>query len=68
MNIPAYYCPRCKRFKRWFQVTNVDAYDYGNCKHCGAKCIEVKSAILDFLNKKYGEKNPNPPTSGSNIQ
>lgn len=56
MNIPAYYCPRCRKFKRWFQVTNVDAYDYGNCKHCGTECIEVKSAILDFLNKKYGEK------------
>ena len=71
MHIPPYYCPKCKRFKKWYQVTNVDAYDYGNCKHCGTECIETKTAFLHYLDETYGleEKHipPAPPTSGSNI-
>lgn len=45
MRLKPYYCPHCKRFKRSYQVTNVDAYDFGNCKHCGSACIATDDAI-----------------------
>ena len=69
MRLPSYYCPNCKRFKHFWQVTNVDGWDYGNCKHCGTECVDVKDAILKLLQKTYEDKQypQAPPTSGSNV-
>lgn len=55
MRIPMFYCPHCKRFKNLFQVTNVDAYDYGNCKHCGTECVETR-LVLEALIKREVER------------
>ena len=48
MRLPAYYCPHCKRFKRFYQITNGD-YDFGNCKHCGTEAVCTDSVILDLI-------------------
>ena len=58
MRIPSNYCPNCKRFKKWYQVTNVDANDFGNCKHCGTKCIYTEKILKDYVEKIIrGDKN-----------
>lgn len=49
MTVKPYYCPNCKRFKWSWQVTNVDAYDFGNCKHCGTNCIDTEAAIVAWI-------------------
>ncbi len=45
IRIKRYYCPKCEQFKNSFQVTNVEAWDFDNCKCCGTKCIDVESVI-----------------------
>lgn len=45
IRIKRYYCPKCEKFKNSFQVTNVDAWDFDNCKYCGTKCIDVESLL-----------------------
>ena len=54
MRIPMYYCPHCGRFKNFFQVTNVDACDYGNCKHCGTKCVGTRAVLESLIRKEIG--------------
>ena len=51
MRLPAYYCPHCERFKRWYQITNGE-YNFGNCKHCGTKAIDTKSAIETLIDRE----------------
>lgn len=45
VRIKRYYCPKCEQFKNSFQVTNVDAFDFDNCKCCGTKCIDTESLL-----------------------
>ena len=45
MKIPSYYCPHCPRFRKWHQVTNVDALEYANCKYCGTRCCPTRQII-----------------------
>ena len=49
MRIPSWYCPHCKRFKKWYQITNVDAYDFGRCKHCGTDAIHTLDLFDEFM-------------------
>ena len=49
MKIPSYYCPHCHRFRKWYQVTNVDAFDYENCKYCGTKCYPTRRIVQILL-------------------
>ena len=51
MRLPAYYCPHCKRFKRWYQVTNGDI-DYGNCKHCGTEVVDTRLVIESVIERE----------------
>ena len=51
MRLPAYYCPHCKRFKRWYQITNGDI-DYGNCKHCGTSAVVTECIIEELIAEK----------------
>ena len=51
MTLKPYYCPHCKRFKWSWQVANVYAhdFDFGNCKHCGTKCVDTEAAIVMII-------------------
>ncbi len=51
MRVPNYYCPNCKRFKRFYQVTNIDAADFGYCKHCGTRCVETEEVLQEYIEK-----------------
>ncbi len=55
MRIPAFYCPNCKRFKKFYQVTNVDASDFGNCKHCGTECYDTKFLLEKLFNEYFSK-------------
>ena len=56
MKIPSFYCPNCKRFKKWYQVTSVDGQDFGNCKHCGAECVDTSNYFKKFIEKCLNEE------------
>ena len=49
MKIPSHYCPHCKRFRKWYQVTNIDANDYGYCKYCGTGCYDTTIIVKILL-------------------
>ena len=49
MRIPREYCPNCKRFKKWYQVTNVDGINHGYCKHCGTRCIDTEEMLEEYV-------------------
>lgn len=59
MRIPAFYCPNCKRFKKFYQVTNVDASDFGNCKHCGTECYDTKFLLEKLFNEYFSKEKKN---------
>lgn len=55
MRIPNYYCPHCKRFKRFFQVDRDDGYN--SCKHCGTPCNDVEEMLKDYVEQELSYQN-----------
>lgn len=57
MRVPSFYCPKCERFKKWFQVERaVLAYDNSEiyyCRHCGSHLVETEEFFLKIVKQVY---------------
>ena len=61
MRIPNYYCPRCRRFRKWYQrIDSSDVRTY--CRYCGEELIYVKDFLIqqvECMERSMKRKNNN---------
>lgn len=57
MRVPSFYCPKCERFKKWFQVERVVLAEVNAeiyyCRHCGSRLIETEEFFLKIVKQVY---------------
>lgn len=57
MIIPKYYCPHCRKFKKWYQVQMRGlGMLYPNCRHCDTKVVYTEDILKDFAFAHIGRK------------
>lgn len=47
IKIKNYYCPHCKRFRSYFQLS-----DFCDCKYCGNTCLNVARSLGSILERE----------------